>query len=119
MIKDNDLIGIPYRCHTHADDNTGSFGAGLPQFGDDFSRGFHINAGQRIIKQQDLRIANQRAGQGGSLLLAAGQRRTAFTDQAVQSMGQLRQVILQPSLLNRSVEFIVGCIGNTQRDVAP
>ena len=50
--------------------------AAVPQFGDQFKHqlaGLRVQAGARLVQEEDLGIADQGRGQGQPLLLAAGE----------------------------------------------
>ena len=47
------------------------------------------SAEKRVVEQIDLRLAHQRAGNGESLPLPAGDRRAALCDGCLQSLGHV------------------------------
>jgi hypothetical protein len=47
-----------------------------------------IDARQRIIEHQDLRITDKRAGDRGALLLSSGKSDAALTDHGVELLGK-------------------------------
>ena len=50
-----------------------------------------VEAGRRLVEDQDRRVADDRAGDGDPLALAAGERHAAFADHRVVALGHLHR----------------------------
>ena len=62
----------------------------LAQAGEDALFGIGVHARQRIVEDQDARVADDGAGDGGALLLPAGEGDAAFADQSLKAAGNSR-----------------------------
>ena len=60
---------------------------GFPQTGQDLPFGIGVDAGERVVKDEDARIAQNGAGDCGALLLAAGKRHAALADDGAEAAG--------------------------------
>ena len=60
-----------------------------------------INSRERIVQQQNRRILHQRACNGGTLLLTAGNRHAAFAHQRLVLLGELHDVIVDAGVFRR------------------
>lgn len=89
MIQHHNLIGILHGSHALAHNDTGPSGEGRAQLINDLRRRLHIDTRQGIIQEQHFGIAHQRPGNGGALLLSAGEGSAALPHLAFQPLGQL------------------------------
>src|SRR5579863_4379086 len=55
---------------------------------ENFIFGVGVDAGERVVEDENLGIANYGAGDGGALLLPAGERDAAFADQRLVTFGE-------------------------------
>ena len=71
VAKDNDLIGVANRGDAMRDQQGGSMFHDLPEPAEDAFLRIRIDAGKRVVKDQDARVAHQSAREGSSLFLAS------------------------------------------------
>ncbi len=89
-IQVHDLVGQLDRCPPVCDDNHRGRARPLPQTSQDGRLDPRIDAGCRVVENEQARLADQRPGQGDPLALPAGQRGSAFADLRVETGGQCR-----------------------------
>ncbi len=64
-----------------------------------------INRRKRIIENQNLWLAQNRACDRGALFLSTGKRDAAFAHQRLKTFGKIAQVIAQPGNLRRRFDL--------------
>ncbi len=79
--------------------------------------GFGIERRGRLVEQDDLRVLDQRAGDGDALALAAGKLRAALADRRVVARREARDEFMGMRGLGRGDDFILGCAGFADGDV--
>ena len=103
-MKHGDHVGIAYGGYTMRNKNRSSILHDFAQMIQDLIFGVGIHAGKRIIENQDPWIANDRAGNGGSLLLSAGKRDAALAHQGLELLGKtsISEAMLAASAAERT-----------------
>ncbi len=61
----------------------------LAEAGEDLLFGVGVDAGEGVVEDEDAGVADEGAGDGGALLLAAGEGDAAFADDGVEAGGEL------------------------------
>ena len=79
--------------------------------------GVGVHAGQGIVEDQDARIANQRAGEGGALFLTAGESESAFADQRFEAVGELLELAANMRRLRLRSAFLPGLHAELRREM--
>ncbi len=78
FVEDADDVGVADRRYAVRDDQRCSILADVAEIMEDRFLGVRVNGGERIVEDQDPRVAHHGTGDGGSLLLATGERDAAF-----------------------------------------
>src|SRR5690349_3817087 len=76
--------------------------------------GVRVNAGERVVQNQNARIANQGASDCGALLLSAGERDAALANQSFVLFGKVFDVSSYVRCLRRPLNFHVAGPGHTE-----
>src|SRR5690606_15125868 len=111
MIHHDDEIGVLHGSDTVRDDQAGACPQHFAEFRENVGGGVGVHAGQRIVQHQHRRIAHDGTGNRNSLLLPAGEHHPFFTDQRIQPVGKLRQVVADAGNVNGAVKFVVIDVG--------
>src|ERR1043166_3860743 len=86
VVEDDDVVGVLHRGDAMGDDQHGPPLPDLAQRPQDALLGLRVDGAQRVVEQEDQRVADERAGDGGALLLPARQRDAALADDGLQSL---------------------------------
>ena len=89
----------------------------VAQVVENFVFGVGVDAGERVVENQNLRIANQGAGDGSALLLSAGERDAALADHGVVAFGKALDVGRDVGGFGGVVNLLVGGRVDAKRDV--
>src|ERR1043165_1132453 len=84
VVEHRDTVGISDGGDPVRDEDGGTSAHLLAQVIEDLLFCVGVNAGKGIVKHHDARIANQSAGNSGTLLLAAGQRNATLADHGAE-----------------------------------
>ena len=83
-----DAVGVDHAGEAMRQDQRGAAGHQPIERLLDHRLVLRIDRGQRLVQHQDRRVAQQRAGDGDALALAARQARAAFADHGLVAVGQ-------------------------------
>ena len=75
------------------DEDRGAALHGFAEAGEDLLFGVGVYAGQGVVEDQDGGIAEDGAGDGGALLLAAGEGDAALADDGAEAAGELEDLV--------------------------
>src|SRR5580704_4053244 len=101
------------------DQQGGSMFHHLPEAAEDALLGIRIDAGKRVVKDQDARVAQQRAREGGSLFLASGEGNSPLPDQSLVSHGEARNFGSDAGGVGSFVDRFFGALFHAESDVLP
>ncbi|GHJ18900.1 hypothetical protein TPA0909_05140 [Streptomyces albus] len=76
-----------------------------------------VHGGGRVVQEQQPRVAEQGAGQGYALALAAGEGQSLFADGGVVAVGQLLDETVRLGGLGGGADLFVGGVGRPVGDV--
>ena len=79
--------------------------------------GVGIDAGERVVEDEDARVADDGAGDGGALLLTAREGDAAFADHGVEALGELEDLGGDVGDGGGFLDLFGSCLGNTEGDV--
>ena len=84
----------------------------------DATFGLHIERAGGFVQNQNLRIAQDGAGDGDSLALAAGELHAAITDESVVAVRQFHDKIMRAGFFCRRDNLLIGeCALGAERNV--
>src|SRR5262249_44326976 len=86
--------------------------------GEDFFFGLRVHAGERVVQNQDARVANNGTGNGGALLLSAGKRDAALADRGFVAAGEILDVTVEAGDFGGLACTVCVVIGQTKSDVS-
>ena len=86
LVEDDDAVGIADRADALGNDELRRLAAGLAQALAQNAVGAEVQRREGIVKNQNFRLATDRAGDREPLLLAAGEIRAALRDVAIRSV---------------------------------
>src|ERR1700685_422028 len=87
-VQHGDAIGVADGRNAMRNEDRGAPLHYVAQVVEDFIFRVSIDAGERIVEDEDSWIANQGAGDGGALLLPAGKRNSAFPHKRLIALGK-------------------------------
>jgi hypothetical protein len=116
-VQDGDAVGVADGGDAVRDEDGGASAHDVAQVVEDPVFGVRVDAGERVVENENAGIANQGAGDGGALLLAAGEGDAAFADHGVVAFGKasMSAAMLAASAALRI--FLVGRIFDAEGDV--
>ena len=97
LVQHEDLIRVADRRNPVRHDDRGPLAHDVAQTGEDFFLCVGVDGRQRVVQNEDARIDDDRAGDGRPLLLAARQRDAALADHRVVSLGEVGDILVEPS----------------------
>ena len=65
-----------------------------PQPGENLLFGLGVDGGKGVVEDQDVRIAQQRAGKGGAALLPARKRQAALADHGIVALAEVAHILV-------------------------
>ncbi len=77
-----------------------------------------IHCRERIIKNQDLGLQQQRAGYGNALLLPTRKHHATLTDLGVISLRQAQNILMYAGEPRYVFDLLLRSVRSTQRDIA-
>ncbi len=119
VVQDGNLISIAHGGNTVRDKNCGAALHYFPQMVQNFVFGMRVDAGERIIENQDARVADQSSRNSGTLLLATGKRDAALTNHGGVAFRKTFDVGGNVGRVRRIVNFLVAGGLNSERNVFP
>ena len=87
-VQDGDAVGVADGGDAVGNEDGGAAAHYVAQVVEDFVFGVGVDAGEGVVEDEDFGIANEGAGDGGALLLAAGEGDAAFADHGVVAFGE-------------------------------
>ena len=76
-----------------------------------------IDACQSVVENKDRRVADDGPGNCRALLLAAGKRKAALSDQGFIALGKALDIGCDTGRSRRRANLIVACAGNSKGNV--
>src|ERR1700722_6276167 len=99
------------------DENRSASAHDVPQVIENFVFGMGIDAGERVVENQNLRIADQSTRNRRALFLAAGERDAAFSYHRVVAFGKALDVGCDIRRIGCVVDLLIGGRVHAQGDV--
>ena len=91
--EDGDLVGVAGGGDAVGDEDGGAALHDLAQAGEDLLFGVGVDGGERVVEDEDARVADEGAGDGGALLLAAGEGDAALADHGVEAAREFEDLV--------------------------
>ena len=88
LFQNDDAVGVEHCADALRDDEGRCVLSAVLERGAERCVGFVVERGEGVVKDVDLRLAADRAGDREPLLLAAGEVRAALRDRTVAALGQ-------------------------------
>src|SRR5271169_1943905 len=86
-------VGVADGGNAVGDEDGGASAHDFAEVVEDFVFSLGVDAGERIVEDQDARAAEQGAGNGGALLLASGEGDAPLADGGVVAFGETLDVV--------------------------
>ncbi len=115
--EDGDLIGVAGGGDAVGDEDGGAAFHDSLEAAEDSLFGVGVDAGEGIVEDEDLWIADDGAGDGGALLLAAGEGEAAFADFGVEAFGEFENLGADVSDGGGFLNLLGRCVGSAEGDV--
>src|SRR4029077_8271319 len=80
--------------------------------------GLRVDAGKGIVEDEDARVTDDGAGDGGALLLSTGERDAAFADNRFVFMGEAFDIGIEAGDFGGLANLVEIVVGKTEGDVA-
>ena len=93
LMQDGDRVGVADGGNAVGDEDGGATAHDFAEMIEDFVLGVGVDAGKGIVEDEDAGAAEKGAGDGGALLLAAGESDAAFADGGVVAFGEAFDVV--------------------------
>src|SRR5438552_11089491 len=117
VVEHENLIGILHRRNAvRHDEHRASF-SDLAQRVKNALLGRRVDGAQRVVENEDWRIANQSARNRRALLLTTGERDSALADNGVQSLRERGDVAGEAGLFRGLADLIIARIRAAEADV--
>src|ERR1700757_3112405 len=116
-MQHGDAVGIAHGGDAVRDEDSGAAAHHVPQMIENLVFGVSVDAGECVVEDQNLGIADEGAGNGGALLLSARERDAAFSDHGVVAFGEGLDVGGDVRRVSRVVNLLVGGGVYAERDV--
>src|SRR5437667_4060761 len=115
--ENHDLVSVLHRGGAMRDQNGGATAHDTAQSGEDFLLGLRVHARERVIQDQDARVANNGASNGGALLLSSGERDAAFANRSFVAGGEILNVTMQTGDFRTFADALRMVIGQAESDI--
>src|ERR1700686_4524850 len=112
-----DAVGIAHGGDAVRDENGRAAAHDVAQMIENLVFGVSVDAGERVVEDENLGIADESAGNGGALLLPAGKRDATFSDHGVVAFGEGLDVGRDVRCVGRVTNILIGGSVHAQRDV--
>src|SRR5450631_4475530 len=116
-VQHGDAVGIADGGDAVRNEDGGAAAHDVAQVIEDLVFGVGVDAGERVVEDQNLGIANQGAGNRRALLLSAGERDAAFSHHRIVAFGKTLDVDCNVGRVGRVVNLLVGGGVDSQGDV--
>ena len=117
IVENKDAVGIAHGCQAMGDNEGGAVGGELFQRILDEGLAFRIKGAGCFIEQQDGGIAQNGAGDGDALALAAGQGDAALAHFSVKALGKLFGKLVNTGRNSGGHGGFAGRVGRAEADV--
>ena len=107
-VHHDDAVGVHDRAHALGDDDHGRLGGLALERGAQPRVGLEVERREAVVEDVDLGPLHERAGDGESLALAAGDVRAALRDRRLETLGHLGDELLALRDFERVPELVVG-----------
>ena len=105
------LVGIANGAQAVGNDETGAAGQQFVQSNLNLALGARVHAGRRFIQDQDVRIAQRRAGDGQKLALPLAETAAALAQQSLIAIGQALDELVGLHQPGRGDHFVIAGFG--------
>src|SRR6266851_5180331 len=116
--QDNDLVGIADGGGAVGNQNGGAALHDAAQAAEDAFFGLGVHGGKGIVEDQDARIADDGAGNGGALLLSPGESDAALADHGFVGLAEVLDVAVQAGYIGGFADALLVVFGQAEGDVA-
>src|SRR5208282_2829254 len=93
LVKDGDRVGVADGGNAVGDEDSRASAHDFAEMVEDLIFGVGVDAGEGIVEDENTRAAENRAGDGGALLLASGESNAALAHHGVVTFGETRDVL--------------------------
>lgn len=115
--EDGDLVGVAGGGDAVGDEDGGPALHDGAKAVEDALFGVGVDAGEGVVEDEDARVADDGAGDGGALLLAAGEGDAALADHGVEALGELEDLGGDVGDGGGFLDLFSSCLGDTEGDV--
>ena len=116
-MEHGDAVGIAHGRDAVRNENRCASAHDLAQMIENLVFGLGVDTGQRVVEDQDARIANERAGDGDALFLPARERDTALPDHRLVLVRKALDVGGNIGGLGGGADLLIGRIFHAEGDV--
>src|SRR5216684_3811909 len=116
--QNNNLVGVADRGGAVGNQNSGTALHNSAQAAKDALLGLRVHGRERIVEDQDARVADDGACNGGALLLSAGKSDAAFADHGVVGFAEVFDVAVQAGNFGGFADAQIIIFRQTEGDVA-
>src|SRR6266852_84175 len=116
--EDDNLVGVLHGGSAVRNQNGGAAVHDAAQARKNALFGLRVDAGEGIVENEDARVTDYGAGDGGALLLAAGQSDAALADNRFVFMGEALDVGIEAGDFGSLADLVEIVVGQTEGDVA-
>src|SRR5580692_4868350 len=118
ILEHHDLVGVTHSGCPMSNQDGGSAAHYIAQPAQDFFFGLGIYSGQGIVENQNSRITNDRASDGGTLLLSAREGNAAFSNDGFVLIGEVGHVAIKVGNFRGAAHFFGVVFLNAESNVA-
>ena len=117
VIQYDDLVSVHNGTDALCDDDASGIGELLCDTASDSLVGLIVERRERVVEDQDLRLGRDRSRDTESLLLTAGEVRTALSDRRLVLVSLLHDKAVSVRDLSRPSDVLEGHVGILERDI--
>ena len=110
-------VRLPHRRDAVRDQDHGAAPHHLGKAVQNALLGQRVHARKRVVQNQNARVAQKRAGNGGALLLSAGKRDPALANHGLITVGEGFDIARQAGQLGGPPDFVFGRVLHPESDV--
>src|SRR5580692_5492688 len=118
ILEHHDLVGVAHSGCPMSNQDGGSAAHYIAQSAEDFFFGLGVYSGQGIVQNQNSRITNDSASDGGTLLLSAREGNAAFSDHSFVLIGEVGHVAFKVGNFRGAAHFFRVVFLHAESDVA-
>src|SRR5260370_9785205 len=116
--QNNNLVGVAHGGGAVGNQNSGTALHNSAQAAKDAFLGLGVHGGKGIIEDQNARVAGDSAGDGGALLLSAGESDATFADHGVVGFAEVLHVAVEAGNVSGFADAPVIIFRQAKGDVA-